>query len=241
MVTIFISKLLFFFMLGYSNATIAAEEGKLLIKKTNDFEIDGTGAAEEWQNVSWVDLPVRNGSSLPLKTRTKVLYSETGIYFLFECEDEIITATHTEDFANLFEEDVIEVFLWPDEEHPVYFEYELSPLDFELPLLVPNFRDNKFYGWIPWHYENERRTRHATSVKGGSRKPYSKIEQWIGEFFIPYALLTPLDNIPPQKGTEWRANMYRIDYDGGDIKIWQWQLIDGSFHQYKKFGTFIFD
>lgn len=37
-----------------------------------------------------------------------------------------------EDMSSLYLEDVAEVFLWPREELPVYFEYELSPLDREL-------------------------------------------------------------------------------------------------------------
>jgi len=37
------------------------------------------------------------------------------------------------------ERDVFEFFLWPDERYPVYFEYEISPLGHELPILIPNF------------------------------------------------------------------------------------------------------
>ena len=40
-------------------------------------------------------------------------------------------------FDQLF--DVFEVFLWTDEKQPIYFEYEISPLGYELPILVPNF------------------------------------------------------------------------------------------------------
>ena len=49
---------------------------------------------------------------------------------------------------------MFEVFLWPDERDPIYFEYEISPLGRELPILVPNL-DGKFLGWRPWHYEGE--------------------------------------------------------------------------------------
>ncbi|CAN5274966.1 hypothetical protein BH23BAC1_BH23BAC1_47180 [soil metagenome] len=216
------------------------EEGKLQIKKTKDFEIDGTGAAREWEKATWINLPFRHGPDTTYKTKSKILYSDEGIYFLFECEDQILTATLNEDFANLYEEDVVEVFLWTDEEYPIYFEYELSPLNYELPILIPNF-EGKFFGWRPWQYEGPRKTRHATSVKGGKKESGAKIDQWTAEFFIPFALLAPLKNVPPQKGTTWRANMYRIDYDGEGFKSWQWQPTSGSFHEYKKFGTFIFD
>lgn len=231
---------IFLILLSILTQMFKNEEGKLLIKKADDFEIDGTGTAPEWEKASWVILPFRHGPESSLKTRTKVLYSDKGIYFLFECEDKVLTATLTEDFANLFNEDVVEVFLWTDENYPIYFEYELSPLNYELPILIPNIEGNAA-GWRPWHYEGEKKTRHATSVKGGKKESGATISQWTAEFFIPYILLRPLQNVPPETGTTWRANMYRIDYDGEEFKSWQWQPTSGSFHEFKKFGTFVFE
>lgn len=215
------------------------KEEELLISKTTDFEIDGTGSASQWKQTNWVPIPSRHESSTPQETRAKILYSDKGIYFLFECEDQKLTASLTEDFADLYKEDVVEVFLWTDESHPIYFEYEISPLNYELPIIVPNF-EGEFFGWRPWHYQGEKRTRHATSVTGGKKESGATISKWVAEFFIPYALLKPLQNVPPQKGTTWRANMYRIDYDSGEFKSWQWQPVNKSFHEYKKYGTFIF-
>lgn len=212
----------------------------LVVKKTEDFIITGQGNDPAWQQTDWVILPFRHSPPVAQQTRAKVLYSETGLYFLFACEDEKITATLTEDFADLFNEDVVEVFLWTDERFPVYFEYELSPLDHELPLLVPNF-EGQFLGWLPWHYTGDRRTRHATHVTGGEKASGASIQQWNAEFFIPYTLLAPLNNVPPQKGTAWRANLYRIDYDSGTFRSWQWQPIEKRFHEYEKFGTFLFE
>ncbi len=60
------------------------------------------------------------------------------------------------------------------------------------------------------------------------------------EFFIPYALMKPLGNVPPTKGDKWRVNMYRLDYDNGNTR-WTWQPIQKNFHDYKSFGTMIFD
>ncbi len=40
-------------------------------------------------------------------------------------------------------------------------------------------------------------------------------KSWTAEFYIPYALLKPIISGPPVKGSRWRANFYRIDYDHG--------------------------
>ncbi|MGB3851191.1 MAG: carbohydrate-binding family 9-like protein [Tunicatimonas sp.] len=227
-------------LLLMSISSFAFQSDTLRVPYTADFDVNGRGDHSDWDKTNWVVLPLRHGPGPDAETRAKVMYSTTGVYFLMECADEMLTATLTEDFADLYKEDVVEVFLWTDEAQPLYFEYELSPLDYELPILVPN-RDGTFFGWRPWHYEGDRRTRHATSVRGGEKKSGAKIDGWTAEFFIPYALLKPLGNVPPQPGTRWRANIYRIDYDLDEPRYWQWQPTSGSFHEYERFGTFFFE
>jgi hypothetical protein len=210
-----------------------------IIKNCKDFRITGDGLADAWKTTNWITLIQQGEKVSPLQTRTKILYSETGIYFLFNCEDKKLTSSMKADNLNLWEEDVVEVFLWTDEKFPVYFEYELSPFNYELPIMVPNNNGN-FLGWLPWHYDGERKIQHATSVNGGKLVNGATISGWMAEFFIPYKLLTPLGNVPPKPGTRWRANMYRIDYDDG-LLSYSWQITEKTFHEYNKFGIFIFE
>jgi len=206
-----------------------------LIKLTDDFEVNGKGDNEQWNKTSWITMPQRRDAGAKYQTQVKILYSKTGIYFLFNSEDEKITSTLTEDFADLWEEDVVEVFFWTDEKYPFYFEYELSPTNYELPIMVPNV-EGDFLGWKPWNYEGDRLTRKATHIY----KTGEKVNAWTAEFFIPFALLKPMANVPPKSGTKWRANMYRLDYDTG-LSSWAWKPIRTNFHDYKSFGTFIFE
>jgi hypothetical protein len=227
------------FIFGVNSSLIAAESDhdSVIVKKCQDFMISGDGISDQWKNAEWINLLQPDPDNSAYETKVKVLYSKTGIYFLFHCGDKKLTSTMKQDNLNLWEEDVAEVFLWTDENFPVYFEYELSPFNFELPIMVPNNKGN-FLGWLPWHYEGDRRTRHATSV---IRENGKEISAWVAEFYIPYKLLAPLSNVPPQSGTKWRANMYRIDYDKGSELPFAWQKVTGTFHEYKKFGTFIFE
>jgi hypothetical protein len=212
----------------------------LHVKPTEDFEVTGEGKAAAWNTVEWTPLVKRPNSHHDYETRVKVLYSKTGLYFLMDGTDAKVTATYTEDFDTLWKEDVYEVFLWTDEKHPIYFEYEISPLNRELPILVPNFGGN-FLGWRPWMYDGSRKTRKAIHTEGGEAKSNAIIKGWRAEFFFPYELLNPLQNVPPTKGTKWRANFYRMDYDGGQSSSWDWARVGPSFHEYKKYGTLIFD
>jgi len=135
------------------------------IRQTEDFTINGRGDASAWKQAAWEPLHLRVTDGHQYRTRVKMLYSRTGLYILMEAEDRTITAKMKEDFLDLWNEDVFEFFLWPDERYPVYFEYEISPLGYELPILIPNF-GGEFLGWRPWHYEGERKTQKGHYGRG---------------------------------------------------------------------------
>ncbi len=209
------------------------------VAATNDFELTGQGDAEAWKKASWASLSVCGDREHAYDARFKALYSPRGLYVLMTGRDEKLSATMQEDYLNLWTEDVFEIFVWPDPEENVYFEYEISPLGYELPILITNI-GGQTQGWRPWHYEGERRVRKAVSVQGGEALSGGRIEGWTAEVYIPFALLKPLRNTPPKSGDVWRANFYRMDYDHGSTG-WNWVPIDRSFHEFNKFGELVFD
>ncbi|AQG82440.1 hypothetical protein AWR27_11150 [Spirosoma montaniterrae] len=219
--------------------TQPADSTSLTIRPTDDFTVNGLGDHPAWAKTDWLTISAQKARPKPLTTRAKLLYSTTGLYVLFRCDDETLTATIETDYGPLYNEDVVEIFLWPDTSVPIYFEYELSPLNYELPLLVPNL-NNKFMGWKPWQYGPRERVQHATSAWGGDKRSRASVSGWVAEFFIPYRLLSPIVQTPPNRGTRWRGNLYRIDYDRG-YATWAWQKTGGSFHEFGRFGTLIFE
>jgi hypothetical protein len=212
------------------------------IEKVQDFEITGDGKAPCWRNQEWVPLANVNPEGPQYPTKAKVLYSNTGIYFLVDCVDERLVSTMTQDFMDLYKEDVVEVFLWPDEAHTVYTEFEVSPLEFQLIMVVTNNREQGvFNGWFPWRFAGDRRPRIKTTVRGGKKASMAKVDGWTVEFFLPFKILEGLTNTPPKSGTVWRGNVCRIDYETGDKTHWSWAEETGIwFHDFWKFGTFKF-
>jgi predicted TIM-barrel fold metal-dependent hydrolase len=209
------------------------------LRRTEDFEVTGKGEAAVWKDAPWEEIARRQEGKHPYNARFKAAHSDKGIYFLMDGKDLQLSASMTDDNLDLWTEDVFEVFLWPDESQSVYFEYEISPLGRELPILVPNF--GQFLGWLPWHYEGDRKIKKAISISGGEQKSKASITGWTAEFFIPYELLKPLLNVPPKSGSSWRANFYRMDYDDGHVTGWNWAPVGRSFHEYQKFGTLVFE
>lgn len=228
--------------------------GTLKIKHTKDFALNGAGSAPEWNNAAWNAITQRSRTSLlkegwhmapeqnnvkdvHYETHFKILYSDNGIYCLFRCEDSVITATLKEDYANLFDEDVVEAFFRTDTTMPVYFEYELSPLNYELPILILNNKGDAT-GWKPWRNDSARKTLHA--IKINKKTSTGERFTWTAEFFIPYALLKSMGNVPPVKGATWRANFYRIDYDLNPLYS-SWEPTRKNFHDFERFGIIEFD
>lgn len=211
------------------------------VVKTDDFTVTGDGNNANWEKAEWMQITQRRPAEIDQSrvTNLKVMYSETGIYCLFDCRDKKITADMDADFMDIWTQDVVEVFFWPDETIPFYFEYEISPLNYELPIMISN-HDGELLRWQPFHYDENRRTKHATTVQGGNKSSNAEISGWKAEFFIPYLLLSPLRNVPPKSGDKWRANFYRMDYDENRIS-WSWNLTERNFHDYPRFGDLSFE
>lgn len=212
---------------------------QLIIRPCQDFELTGSGDSAQWAQIDWVNLQKLDQEGRDYKSRFKILYSPKGLYVLFHGEDERITSSFNKDFDKIFRGDVFEIFFHTSPRECGYFEYEISPLAKELVLLLVN-RNGILTSWAPWPYEDESKVKKQIRVFGGHAKPQAKITYWIVELFIPYILLSPFENVPPEKGTRWNANFCRLDYDSGNMVKWAWAPVDSSFHEIDRYYQLIF-
>lgn len=205
------------------------------IVAVTDFEIDGKGSNTQWDKTSWVSLVQIDSGVTGYDSRFKMLYSPKGIYVLFFGNDKKVTSPYKKDFDDLYNGDVFEVFFHTNPLIPLYFEYEISPNNKELVLLMPNL-DGKIWGWRPWNYEAGRRVIKKVHVAKGKQG----MESWTAECFFPYELFQPLQQVPPVKGTYWNANFCRLDYDSGKMIKWSWSPVKVSFHEINVYRTIQF-
>jgi hypothetical protein len=213
---------------------------KLTIPQIKDFSFKEK-IAHSWDNLQWQNLSRVGLGKSTYKTAFKIASSQTGLYVLVSCEDKKISCTDLKDFHDIYNEDVVEIFLWPNEKQALYFEYEISPLGVELPLLVPN-HNGDFMGWLPWHYEGARKIRKMVTVDGGKQAPASSIRGWTVQMFIPFVLFRGLGAMPPGKGAVWKANVCRMDYDLFPVSHWTWSKgTSDTFHNFRQFGSFVFE
>jgi hypothetical protein len=155
----------------------------LQVLQTSDFKVNAKGSDAAWEKTPWVNMQNSSPGIDSYSSQFKILYSEKGIYVLVEGDDQKITTTYKKNFDDLYEGDVFEVFFHPNSKESVYFEYEINALNKELVLLVPNF-NKKFFGWIPWHYDGDKKVQKAVSIT----KEKGKMKKWSAEMFFPYTL-----------------------------------------------------
>lgn len=230
----------FYFFNPINEKQQTLSEKTLIVKKCKDFDLNGKGDNPQWNLVNWTHMSLLEGAEETYETKFKVLYSDKGIYVLSYCEDSLITTDYENDQDDIWKGDVFEIFLQTNPSNPLYFEYEINPLNTELVLLIPN-NNGDFLGWAPWHYEGDRKVKKAVRIHGGKAETGERISGWTAELFFPYKLFKGFKNVPPKPGTEWNGNFYRMDNDTGKRKKWSWAPIEESFHDYKKFRPIVFE
>ncbi len=215
----------------------------LLVRKCRDFDINGTGDNHEWKKTEYTSLIKLDKGGKNYDSKFKILYSTAGIYVLFSGQDDRITTNEYQDFGNIYNGDVFEIFFHPRPQLPVYFEYEVNQLGKQLILMISNINGQR-NSWAPWHHtgKNESGIKMKVEVVGGMRKLNAPIRSWKAELFIPYASLGLVSNEPPASGTSWNANFCRLDYDSGSAIKWSWTpTIKSSFHQLDQFRSIKFE
>ena len=226
-----------------------------IIRKTSDFTITGKGDNAAWEKTGWQEFIRIDSGGKNYNSKSKMLYSEKGLYVLFAGEDEQITTKNYKDDDEIYEGDVFEFFLQPDPSKPPYFEYEINQLDKQL-ILILSGSPNKNLAWSPWRYEYKMNPviRKKVAITTGTKKPDvvvktgevmkpgAAIKYWSAEVFFPYEVIGLLPGLPPKSNMVWRANFCRIDYDSGKMIQWTWsKKIKSSFHEIENFGFILFE
>jgi hypothetical protein len=99
-----------------------------LIRRTADFTITGKGDDPAWEKTSWQQFSKIDSGGRNYISKSKMLYSEKGIYLLFSGEDDVISTKDYKDGQEIYEGDVFEFFLHTDPDKPPYFEYEINQM-----------------------------------------------------------------------------------------------------------------
>lgn len=173
---------------GYEARRAAADPESLLSPEAAAW--DGAG------EVVWGPVPYR--------TRFRALWSAVGLHLRFDSEDPAPWFTMTGRDDRLWEEEVVEIFLDPENDGR-YIEVELSPANVVCDLRRPGPAE------------------HASDPVGGMDRGFSvaglrtaaarSASGWVGTLFLPWPGLGL--SAPPPPGAEIPFNIFRIERPGG--------------------------
>ncbi|MDA1190538.1 MAG: carbohydrate-binding family 9-like protein [Candidatus Poribacteria bacterium] len=193
--------------------------------------IDGDLSDPAWSHA--VHAPLLNTATTQspvLPTRLSLLWDDANLYAAFDCADDgNVNATMTQHDANLWEEEVVELFIDTDGNLRTYYEFQVNPLNTFFDAYLINSGSKR---WLLRDLDlDEIEHAVATHEKG-----------WRVEMKMPFEEFGECPRIPPVVGDKWRVNFYRIDRnDPKRPELTSWSPTwNRNYHRTEAFGTLVF-
>lgn len=227
-------------------------------------KIDGDLDEPAWQKCpSMTPFRLTDGM-LPASTSTtaKMLWDDDYLYVAVKCEDHDIIATRKERDSDLWEEDVVELFVVVPNSPKHFVEFEISPRG----TMMDIFNLRPYVGTINW---DSKRWTCKVRVEGSIDDRTDKDQGYQIEMKIPLldfyvqpflpsrakekekerqSRKVKLANAPkfafdlrPEPGDVWTANLFRIDCSRSfnEYQCWSPTIVEG-FHTISRFGKLVF-
>ena len=191
-------------------------------KAAAPIRIDGKLDDAAWQSAAWTDDFVDiEGDRKPkprFRTRAKIAWDDTYLYFAAELAEPHVWGTLTQHDSVIFRDNDFEVFLDPDGDTLEYYEFEMNALNtgwdlfLNKPYRFGGKADNK------WEIPGLKTAVHIDGTLNDSR---DTDRGWSLEIAMPWSALGQ----HPHAGKEWRINFSRVE--------WQHELVDGKYVKVK--------
>lgn len=200
--------------------------------------IDGLLAEPSWDQAEKAGPLVRSldGKPCTALTEARLLWDDTNLYLAFLSEDQNLSTPFTKDDEPLYTSNVVEVFLNPSGDLQRYDEIELSPANVLFDASFTGRRQGMDLAWSS-------RAAHAVHLDGTLNDASDVDRGWSAELAIPFAALTGKTKPVPQRGDEWRFNLYRLRQglgQPGEGQAYSAPLI-GDFHNVERFAWLRFE
>jgi hypothetical protein len=202
--------------------------------------IDGKLDEQAWKDAasSTPFVNTMDGSPAPQLSTAKVLWDDQNLYVAFDFADTDIWGTFEKHDDKLWTQEAAEMFIDPDGDGKTYIELQVSPRNVTYDAWLPAYRQND----VPW----DAQLKTAVQVNGTLDNRSDKDTGWTVEMMIPMASvkgrLQTVAGVPPQVGTQWRVNFFRMDMPAGKPQqgtSWSPPMV-GDFHALDKFGILVF-
>lgn len=200
--------------------------------------VDGILAEPAWDKAEKAGPLVRSldGKPCTAMTEARLLWDDTNLYLAFLAEDRNLSTPFTKDDQPLYTSNVVEAFLNPSGDLKRYDEIELSPANVLFDASFTGRRQGMDLAWSS-------RAQHAVHLDGTLNDARDVDRGWSAELAIPFAALTGNPKPHPEKGDEWRFNLYRLRQgpgEPGEGQAYSAPLV-GDFHNLDRFAYLRFE
>ncbi|HOU52709.1 MAG TPA: carbohydrate-binding family 9-like protein [Myxococcota bacterium] len=193
--------------------------------------VDGRLDEEAWTRAIPVKLQAAGGGPAPAGqgTAVKALWDDQALYLAFDCQDDQISSPYRDRDDELWNGDVVEVYLDPKADGKDYLEIQVSPNNVVFDALFQSRRQPD------WH---QARSHNVPGMKTAALEgPRDKGMPWTVEMAIPWTSL-PEFGKAPAVGDEVRLNLFRIQATDGKVTGAQaFSPAEGDFHDLSKAGV----
>jgi hypothetical protein len=202
--------------------------------------VDGVTDEEVWSRVRPCGpfVGTEHGQLGDSTTTAKLLYDNKYLYVAFNCQDKDVWSDLKERDENLWENEVVEIFINPTGSATKYLEFEVNPRNalWDGRITNPSGTGADLQPDSKWNCDG---FKSAVKVNGTLDDRSDTDQGWSVEMAIPWTCLAPS---PPQPGDVWRFNLYRIERDkDGKEQLLAWNPTrTTSFHVPAKFGRMLF-
>lgn len=209
-------------------------------KTTTPVRIDGQLSDAAWRTATRARLlNSRNGDPSALPTDVMCTWDDRYLYIAFHSEDHDIWATITEDDAEIWVEEVVEIFLDTNRDGKSYMEFQVSPLNTMVDLFIFNYdeRARRSKNIREWDCDG---WRYAVNVEGTTDVRTDRDRSWDCEIAIPFSEFLFAPNVPPRPGDAYNINFYRMDRTDEALTVLAWSPTFSHNHTPSRFGTLVF-
>lgn len=190
--------------------------GYVCYRATSPVSADGIFDEKDWSKVPWTEEFVDiEGAIKPVprfKTRVKMLWDDSNLYFAAELEEPNVWATLRQRDTIIFIDHDFEIFIDPDGDAHAYYELEVNAYGtpWDLFLYKP-YRDGgpAIFGW------DIAGLKVGTHIDGTINNPGDADKSWTVEIVIPFKALLqewPDPRVIPKGGDKWRVDFSRVEW-----------------------------
>jgi hypothetical protein len=207
----------------------------------SDIRIDGVVDEVAWDKAQTLEhFPVFwQKRAAATATKARLLWDRKYLYFVAEMEDADLYADVKEHNGMTWHNDVFELFFKPSKDSLLYYEFQVTPLNTKLELMLPSRGAG---GWQRFRSAGEMGMETAVKLDGTLNKWDDKDRGWVAEGRIPWTAFKAAGG-KPEAGAVWRFALCRFDYSA---TLEQPELSSCApltrpeFHRYEDYGELKF-